>query len=386
MAPDAGPKDMLRPAKRPRLSAPLPPLDAFSGDRNPPSREKRPITFLSDFTTSNTKSDLKSRPLRPPQPPQFFDDRLNTPSRAKGKAQCFRTPLFIPHAEPEKSRNVTPAMKPMKAPEVFLEPPPPQRSKPSTSRLHPLSLPNIPFPTPDRHIPTTSTILRTHVPPALTPVDDTPIRESASLNSLLSFPRPVLSEPSTPRKPRTTPLTFLPDTALSPNPEPEPDEVACMVHGSPTKKRFLRAGLASLASTHLTRSLTSLSLWSKDTHPSPDLRLSVLRIAYRTPRAVFAICRQDNSRENEARRMVGRGDEETGGDGEILMAFLSLEGERQVKEGRDVAVWKPWSTVCLPTSRVLGDAGSVREAGAGEGGDGREMEVVLCSRYVVAEG
>ncbi|KZT24918.1 hypothetical protein NEOLEDRAFT_1178691 [Neolentinus lepideus HHB14362 ss-1] len=357
-----------RPAKRPRLFVPLSNPFVVDSQPKPVKKQGRPTTFISDFNTplSRPKSTTNAF-LRPPKVPQLFDEhdcaRPKSPTDAKGKAPAVRVKTLQPPTflhDPEKLKpaglNFASTKKKItRQPDVFLAPSSPPHSKPSssanTARMHRLSTPALPPPTPHPEPLVASAPLRTPAFPV--PASNVTPGRSAR-NALLSFPTPVLSEPSTPRRPRIMPLTSLTDVDV-PDVAPEPEEVTHLIHGSPSKKKFIRGGLADRASALLTRAQTALSLWHHDTrhHSNADLHLSVVRIVQHTPRAVLAVCEDSGGEEKEER----------------IYMFLRREGEREVREAGEVLVWRPWVTVELGSSVV--HSGSVL------------TEVVFCSRFVV---
>jgi len=155
-----------------------------------------------------------------------------------------------------------------------------------------------------------------------------------------------------------------------------------------------RNGLAERASNLLSRSQTAFTLWHKETssqfssattarRPTADLHLRILKILHdssspslhlhsrSTPTAqpIIALCR--------VLKKPRIGAELTESD---IYPVLFSSVREDIKEGKDVYVWKPWYTVELPDPGIFVDYEDMQ---FGLGKSRRSREALLCSRFFV---
>ncbi|EPQ55845.1 hypothetical protein GLOTRDRAFT_129058 [Gloeophyllum trabeum ATCC 11539] len=324
-----------RPSKRPRLSVP----NGFDVGPSQPARKplkRQPAPVISSFDD----------PFAPPKPgpkPRIS----NAASR----------PLFQPVQDPPgvrdaKGKTSTAHMKVMKPPSIQA---PQVQDSLSTSehRMRRISC-DLRLPTaPNAPSTSTPTPLRNlaHIAPVL--------YTKPSRSNLHALPAPVLLKPPAPSGVPITSLNDM-DAIVSllqeNNHEAIPDETTHLIHGSPTKKKFLRGRLADRASHILARSQTSTALFLKDPqHIRPDLCVRILRPVHFTHAPTRA-----HTLHSALILCNTRTDSE---DTQLFSFLVNGDGqEGDFREGREVHVWRPWFPV------ALGEPGT---------------EALLCSRFLV---
>jgi hypothetical protein len=175
-----------------------------------------------------------------------------------------------------------------------------------------------------------------------------------------------------------------------------------------------RNGLAERASNLLSRSQTAFTLWHKEAssqfssattarRPTADLHLRILKILHEpslpahshskptsTAQPIIALCRVLNKPQNSS---TGAGLTESDiypilfSSPSPLSSNSNPAAREDIKEDKEVYVWKPWYTVELPEPGILIDVdmqlGDEWELGRSRRSR-RSREALLCSRFFVA--